>query len=89
MGLLPPKPTVSIALASEVVYVHPKAAAKARADAEDSAAEAGESADALVKGTVILNLPKRRAVKSIEVVLQGLCDVFGELGSGSGGGPTT
>jgi hypothetical protein len=76
MHLLPPKPTVSIALASEVVYVHPKAAVRAGLDAEG--AESAESADALVKGTVILNLPKRRAVKSIEVVLQGLCDVFGE-----------
>lgn len=76
MGPFSPKPTVSIALASEVVFCYPKAAARARAEPD---AEAAESADALVKGTVIVNLPKRRAVKSIDVVLQGLCDVFGEL----------
>lgn len=28
---------------------------------------------------MILNLPKRRAIKGIDVVLQGLCDVFGEF----------
>jgi len=34
--------------------------------------------DPIVRGTVLLDLSTSRAVKKVRVVLEGLCDVFGE-----------
>lgn len=41
--------------------------------------------DPIVRGTVLLDLSTPRAVRKVRVVLEGLCDVAGEFGLGSGG----
>lgn len=63
MPSLFPTPTLQVTLAQEQVFVHPSADAGAPTE------------DPSLRGTLVLTLPKRRAVKELKVVLIGLCDV--------------
>lgn len=58
-------PTLQVTLAQEQIFVHPNSDS-------DSPTE-----DPSLRGTLVLTLPKRRAVKELKVVLIGLCDVTG------------
>lgn len=60
------RPTVSITLSEDQIFVHPSC--------YDT-----PTRDPLISGTILLSLPTRKAVKSIRVVLEGLCDAWGEF----------
>lgn len=55
-------------LDDDTVFVHPS-----------SGTDGDEPEDALVRGRVVLSLPKRRALHSIRVHLEGICDAQGIL----------
>lgn len=58
------KPTLRLALQQDQVHLHPSTSTP--------------TDDPLVQGTVLLSLPRRRAIRSVQVVLEGLCDCCGE-----------
>lgn len=57
-------PTLQVTLAQEQIFVKPNVS---NAPVEDPT----------LRGTLVLHLPKRRAVRELKVVLIGLCDVTG------------
>ncbi|KAJ8294466.1 hypothetical protein OF846_002310 [Rhodotorula toruloides] len=61
-------PTVKVTLSEDEVFVHP-------VDADYP------TQDPVLRGTTLLSLPSRKAVKRIKVVLEGLCDV--QAGAGN------
>ncbi|KAK4705371.1 hypothetical protein P7C70_g816, partial [Phenoliferia sp. Uapishka_3] len=56
-----PSSELRIVLETETIFVHPES----------------ESEDPLVRGTVVLSLVKRRALRSLGVTFKGICDVKG------------
>ncbi|KAL8276760.1 hypothetical protein RQP46_010816 [Phenoliferia psychrophenolica] len=61
------QPTVSVTVEQEMVFVRPNTFGIASEDPE-------------IRGTVLLSLPSKRAIKSIRVELTGLCDAYGGAG---------
>ncbi|GAA5992695.1 hypothetical protein JCM10908_006884 [Rhodotorula pacifica] len=57
-------PTLSVTVSEDIVFLHP-------IDADYP------TQDPVLRGTVLLTLPSRKAVKQIKVVFEGLCDVWG------------
>ncbi|KAM0745994.1 hypothetical protein T439DRAFT_330189 [Meredithblackwellia eburnea MCA 4105] len=62
------KPTVQVTVEQDTIFVRP------------TADPSFPSEDPEIRGTVLVTMPTRRAVKSINVVFEGLCDAYGGPG---------
>ncbi|GAA5918559.1 hypothetical protein JCM1841_003303 [Sporobolomyces salmonicolor] len=62
-------PSVTITLEEDQIFVHPVSSDY-------------PTQDPIIRGTVLISLPSKRAIKRIKVVLEGLCDAYGGVGSG-------
>ncbi|GAA5895076.1 hypothetical protein JCM6882_008278 [Rhodosporidiobolus microsporus] len=60
-------PSIKITLEEDLVFVHPIASDY-------------PTADPVLRGTALVSLPSRRAIKNFKVVLEGACDAYGGAG---------
>ncbi|ORY91747.1 hypothetical protein BCR35DRAFT_349523 [Leucosporidium creatinivorum] len=60
------KPSIKVTLEQEMIFVRPSPSAT-------------PSDDPLLRGTVVLSLPKRRAIRAIRIKLEALSDVYGGI----------
>lgn len=81
-------PTVKVTLSEDEVFVHPvdadypvnpRTLSLSTWNARTDDSRAKQTQDPVLRGTTLLSLPSRKAVKRIKVVLEGLCDVQGAL----------
>lgn len=77
-------PTLQVTVSEDIVFLHPidgdYPVCPARYHCRDlcSDLDAVQTQDPVLRGTVLLSLPARKAVKEIRVAFEGLCDVWGE-----------
>ncbi|GAA5821859.1 hypothetical protein JCM11251_004750 [Rhodosporidiobolus azoricus] len=60
-------PTITITVEEDLIFVHPVASNY-------------PTADPVLRGTALVSLPSRRAIKNFKVVLEGACDAYGGVG---------
>lgn len=60
------KPSIQLSLEQDVIFVHPQAEVNEPCD------------DPILRGSVVIHVPRKAKIKHIKVELTGLCDAFGE-----------
>ncbi|CEQ43230.1 SPOSA6832_05141, partial [Sporobolomyces salmonicolor] len=83
-------PSVTITLEEDQIFVHPVSSdypvsrryVARLGERPAHVASLLQTQDPIIRGTVLISLPSKRAIKRIKVVLEGLCDAYGGVGSG-------